>query len=71
MLAGILASLCCRNEHLSGGRKQLLALPVKRSNVYIAKFHYVLLFLALSQILVLIGILLNGFMIFHIQATIP
>lgn len=71
MLAGILASLCCRNEHLSGGWEQLLALPVKRSNVYIAKFLYVLLFLALAQILVLIGILLNGFMLFHIPATIP
>lgn len=71
MLVGILASLCCRSEHLSGGWKQYLALPVNRSSVYIIKLVYVLLFLAFAQILVLMGILLNGFMLFHIQSAIP
>lgn len=71
MLVGILASLCCRNEHLTGGWKQLLALPVKRSTVYIVKLFYVLIYLALAQILVLLGVLLIGFMLFHIQTAIP
>lgn len=44
LLAGILASLCCLTEHLAGGWKQLLALPVTRTAVYAAKFSYVLLF---------------------------
>lgn len=71
MLAGILASLVCRTEHLTGGWKQLLALPVRRTTVYVAKFLYVLLFLALVQVLVLIGVLVDGLGFSHIQAPIP
>ncbi|MCL6626793.1 MAG: ABC transporter permease [Alicyclobacillus shizuokensis] len=71
MLAGILASLCCRIEHLAGGWKQLLALPVRRTAVYVTKFFYVLLFLALVQGLVLLGVLVDGLVFLHIQAPIP
>ncbi|WP_083521068.1 ABC transporter permease [Alicyclobacillus kakegawensis] len=71
MLAGILASLCCRIEHLAGGWKQLLALPVRRTAVYFTKFFYVLLFLALVQGLVLLGVLVDGLVFLHIQAPIP
>lgn len=71
MLVGILASLCCRSEHLAGGWKQLLALPVNRSTVYTIKLLFVLIFLALAQLLVLLGVLLNGFLLFHIQTAIP
>ncbi|KAF0207163.1 MAG: ABC transporter permease [Actinomycetota bacterium] len=38
LLAGVLAALLCRPEHMGGGWKQLLALPVSRSNVYLAKY---------------------------------
>jgi hypothetical protein len=70
MLAGILASLCCRSEHLAGGWKQLLALPVRRTTVYAAKFFYVLFFLALAQVLVLFALLVVG-LILHVHAPIP
>lgn len=70
MLAGILASLCCRSEHLSGGWKQLLTLPISRTSIYAAKFFYVLLFLALIQGLVLVGVLIDG-LILPIKNPIP
>jgi len=71
MVAGILASLCCRCEHLSGGWKQLLALPVSRMGVYVSKFIYTLLFLAMVQGLVLVAVLIDGLMFLHIRGAIP
>jgi len=71
LLAGILASIVCRCEHVSGGWKQLLALPVSRTSVYAAKLLYVLLLLALAQLLVLAGILFIGFVLLHIQDPVP
>ncbi|PKQ38212.1 MAG: hypothetical protein CVT59_03010 [Actinobacteria bacterium HGW-Actinobacteria-1] len=37
LLAGVFAALVCRPEHVGGGWKQLLALPVSRTTVYGAK----------------------------------
>lgn len=71
MTAGILASLCCRCEHLSGGWKQLLASPVSRTTVYASKFFYTLLFLALAQGLVFVAVLVDGFVFLHIKAPAP
>ncbi|WP_040207454.1 ABC transporter permease [Neobacillus jeddahensis] len=71
MVAGILASLCCRGEHLGSGWKQLLALPVSRTVVYLSKFFYTLLFLALVQGLVLVAVLVDGFLFLHLTAPIP
>lgn len=71
LLAGILASIVCRTEHLAGGWKHLLALPVSRTAVYVAKFCYVLLFLELIQVLVMIGVLVDGRWFLHLQEPIP
>lgn len=71
LLAGILASLCCRIEHLAGGWKQLFALPVTRTAIYAAKFVYVLLFLALAQALVLLGVWMDGVIVLHLSAPFP
>jgi len=49
VLPGLLASYVCRYEHLGGGWKQQLALPVRRRHVYGAKLIVVALFLALAQ----------------------
>jgi hypothetical protein len=55
IVSGVLAALICRTEHLNGGWKQLLALPVRRSHVYVAKYLIVAALLLLSQLLVLAG----------------
>lgn len=53
ILSGVLTALICRTEHLSGGWKQLLALPVRRRDVYIAKYGIVAALLGFSQLIVL------------------
>lgn len=60
LLAGLFAAAVCRYEHAEGGWKQLLALPVNRLHVYSAKLIIVCIFVALTQILLLIGLFLVG-----------
>ncbi len=55
IVSGVLAALVCRTEHADGGWKQLLALPVRRWHVYVAKYAIVAALLALSQLIVLVG----------------
>lgn len=52
IVAGILAALVCRTEHLNGGWKQLLVLPVRRAHVYAAKYVVVAVLLLVSQVLI-------------------
>ncbi len=53
LLAGVLSALVCRTEHVSGGWKSLLGLPVKRAHVYQAKLLIVVALLAVSQVIFL------------------
>lgn len=53
LITGILASMICRYEHQEGGWKQLLALPVTRGKVFIAKYILVLLLVLVIQLLYL------------------
>ena len=46
-------SLICRYEHQSGGWKQLLALPVTRGKVFVAKYILIMLLVLAMQILYL------------------
>ncbi|WP_366161480.1 ABC transporter permease [Bacillus infantis] len=58
LLTGVFSAFVCRYEHLGGGWKQLLSLPVSRRNVYIVKFSLVMGLIAVSQLLFLGGLLL-------------
>lgn len=60
LLTGVFAALLCRYEHVGGGWKQLLALPVTRLQVYVVKGLYVLLLLAITQLLLLAAVLVVG-----------
>lgn len=71
LLACAIAALVCRAEHISGGWKMLYALPVSRLTLYIAKFSIVLLLLALSQVLLLAGVLFDGFVLLHLTNAVP
>lgn len=53
LITGVLASVICRYEHQSGGWKQLLALPVTRGKVFIAKFILLMLLVFVIQLLYL------------------
>lgn len=58
LLSGVFSAFVCRYEHLGGGWKQLLAMPVSRENVYMAKFLLVIGLLALTQALFTGGLIL-------------
>ncbi|WP_338788219.1 ABC transporter permease [Metabacillus sp. FJAT-53654] len=51
LIIGVFTSFICRYEHKDGGWKQLLSLPVKRTQVYVSKFSLVMSLIALNQIL--------------------
>lgn len=51
LLAGVFAALVCRPEHMGGGWKQLLALPVSRTELYLAKFVVLVGLLAVTNVL--------------------
>ncbi|WP_054026196.1 ABC transporter permease [Bacillus sp. FJAT-28004] len=53
ILTGILSAFVCRYEHVGGGWKQLLTLPVSRIGLYFAKFSVVAVLLAITQLLFL------------------
>ncbi|WP_058300854.1 ABC transporter permease [Gorillibacterium timonense] len=59
LFTGIFAAFVCRYEHLDGGWKQLMALPVRRTAVYFAKLTLVLILVAAMQLLFL-GFYLGG-----------
>ncbi|MET3656240.1 ABC transporter permease [Sporosarcina psychrophila] len=60
LLTGIFSSFVCRYEHVGGGWKQLLSLPVSRKNVYLVKILIVSLLIAATQILFIMGLFLIG-----------
>ena len=51
LITGVLASAICRYEHQAGGWKQLLALPVTRGKVFIAKYVLIMLLVLVMQLL--------------------
>lgn len=71
LLTGVLCSLMCRFEHLSGGWKQILSFPIPRSTIYIVKFFYVLVFVALAQVLMMFGVVATGVSVLHISTEAP
>ncbi|KOS63179.1 ABC transporter permease [Lysinibacillus agricola] len=60
LIAGVFASLICRYEHQSGGWKQLLALPVTRGRVFVAKYALIMLLVLAMQLLYLCSIFAVG-----------
>lgn len=70
ILVGVFAAMICRFEHQSGGWKQVLALPVSRSNVYLSKGLLVLGLLLAGQVLLLI-LMLAGGLVIGVEGAIP
>jgi lantibiotic transport system permease protein len=54
ILSGIYASVICRVDHLDGGWKQLLALPVSRNKVYVAKLGILMTMILITQVALLL-----------------
>jgi lantibiotic transport system permease protein len=60
LLTGIFAAMLCRYEHIGGGWKQLLALPVSRTQVYGVKLLFIMSLLAVTQAIFLATLLAVG-----------
>lgn len=60
LITGVLAGMICRYEHQEGGWKQLLALPVTRGKVFIAKYILLLLLVFIMQGLYLCAVFAVG-----------
>ncbi|WP_456276231.1 ABC transporter permease [Bacillus sp. AK128] len=60
MITGIFASYLCRYEHLDGGWKQMLTLPIPRTYLYFAKFSMIMGLIAIMQLLMIPGLFLAG-----------
>ncbi|MGM0920185.1 MAG: ABC transporter permease [Bacillota bacterium] len=51
LMIGILTSFLCRYEHLQGGWKQLLSLPVSRVSIFMSKWLMISLLILINQLL--------------------
>ena len=60
LVTGVLAGLICRYEHQEGGWKQLLALPVSRGQVFVAKYTLLLILVFVIQLLFLLALYAIG-----------
>ncbi|MDA3129503.1 ABC transporter permease [Aliibacillus thermotolerans] len=60
LITGVLASIICRYEHQEGGWKQLLALPVTRGKVFVAKYVLLMFLVLFMQLLYFVAIYLVG-----------
>lgn len=61
LISGVLASVICRYEHQAGGWKQLLALPVTRGRVFLAKYGLLMILILVIQFLYLGAVYGVGF----------
>lgn len=62
LMTGVLAGTICRYEHQEGGWKQLLALPVTRERVFLAKYMLLLAVMAGMQLLYVAAVYGAGLM---------
>ncbi|MDT3428175.1 hypothetical protein J2Z22_003766 [Paenibacillus forsythiae] len=60
ILSGLYTAMLCRHEHLDGGWKALLVLPVSRTAVYLAKFTMAAVLLAVTQVLFAAAVIGTG-----------
>ncbi|MBU5483424.1 ABC transporter permease [Clostridium sp. MSJ-11] len=66
----IIASALCNIEHQSNCWKQILSLPIPKTNIYLGKLSWLMISLFISSIALTIGMLLIGF-IFNFKGNIP
>ncbi|MGJ3194899.1 ABC transporter permease [Peribacillus frigoritolerans] len=61
IVVGVYAAFVCRGEHIGGGWKQLLALPIGRSKIFMGKFLMASIMVAITLLMVLLLFLSFGF----------
>ncbi|MEW9677666.1 ABC transporter permease [Lentibacillus sp. L22] len=70
ILVGVFTALVCRSEHVGGGWKQLLALPIKYSEIFLGKFLTVVKMVVISMVILLIFFIGFGY-VQGIEGSLP
>ncbi|KAA6450012.1 ABC transporter permease [Bacillus atrophaeus] len=70
IMVGIYAALVCRGEHVGGGWKQLLALPIKHSDIFIGKFLTVVRMVIITMVILIIFFVGAGYVL-GLKENIP
>ncbi|CAK6481259.1 ABC transporter permease [Peribacillus castrilensis] len=70
ILVGIYAAIVCRSEHVGGGWKQLLALPIKHSEIFLGKFLTVVKMVIITMIILLIFFIGFGY-VKGVEGSLP
>ncbi|WP_244856818.1 ABC transporter permease [Oceanobacillus sp. J11TS1] len=63
ILVGVYAALICRSEHVGGGWKQLLALPISHSNIFFGKFLTIIKMIVITMLILMILFISFGYLI--------
>ncbi|MBD1371679.1 ABC transporter permease [Hazenella sp. IB182357] len=63
LYVGIITSLVCFYEHKNNAWKQLMCLPISKTNLYVAKFMFITTLLAITQLTFFIGYFITGWII--------
>lgn len=56
LITAVFAGLICRYEHQAGGWKQLLAMPVTRGQVFVAKYSIIMMLILVMQLIYLVAV---------------
>ncbi|WP_244444952.1 ABC transporter permease [Oceanobacillus jeddahense] len=70
ILVGIYTALVCRSEHVGGGWKQLLAMPINYSVIFLGKFLTVVKMVIISMVILLVFFIGFGY-INGIEGSLP
>ncbi|MBY0595225.1 ABC transporter permease [Bacillus bingmayongensis] len=70
ILVGIYAALVCRSEHVGGGWKQLLTLPIKHSEIFLGKFLTVVKMVVITMLILLIFFIGFGY-VKGVEGSLP
>ncbi|MFD1416936.1 ABC transporter permease [Oceanobacillus jeddahense] len=70
ILVGIYTALVCRSEHVGGGWKQLLAMPINYSVIFLGKFLTVVKMVVISMVILLVFFIGFGY-IKGIEGSLP
>ncbi|MBY7141898.1 ABC transporter permease [Virgibacillus sp. NKC19-3] len=70
ILVGIYAAFVCRGEHIGGGWKQLLALPISYSAIFVGKFLTIVRMIVITIVIVMVFFIGTGYLT-GVEGSLP
>lgn len=63
ILVGVYAAFICRGEHVGGGWKQLLALPISHSSIFLGKFLTIIRMIVITMLILMVLFISFGYLV--------